>query len=340
MIIPARDEEATLPVLLASLAAQSLEAGEVIVIDDHSRDATAALAAAAGATVLANPPLPGGWTGKTWACHQGAAASSGELLVFLDADVYLAPDALACLADEHRRRRGIVSVQPFHRTEKPYESLSALCNVMTLAGTGAFTGWPRRPAAMAFGPCLVIGRRDYQQIGGHAHPAVRPLVTEDIGLAEVARQAGLPITLYAGRDLISFRMYPAGIGQLIEGWTKGLGAGGWRTPPLVAVASFAWVVGALQAAGHLASAFGRGSPARRSAAVYGAWAAQVAWMLRRVGRFGPWAAALYPIPLAAFVALFLRSAVLFTLRRPRTWRGRTVPDGPGLRPGFDRTVYG
>ncbi|MGH9148991.1 MAG: glycosyltransferase, partial [Acidimicrobiales bacterium] len=67
VVIPARDEAANLPTLLASLAAQTRRPGQVVVVDDHSADATAAVAAAAGATVVAAPDLPPGWTGKSWA---------------------------------------------------------------------------------------------------------------------------------------------------------------------------------------------------------------------------------------------------------------------------------
>jgi 4,4'-diaponeurosporenoate glycosyltransferase len=77
VIVPARDEERSLPRLLRSLAGQTMPPLEVIVVDDHSRDDTAARAAAAGARVLSSAPLPDGWTGKTWACHQGAAVKLG-----------------------------------------------------------------------------------------------------------------------------------------------------------------------------------------------------------------------------------------------------------------------
>jgi len=130
VLIPARNEALSLPRLLEALAQQSLQPLEVIVIDDHSSDATAALAAAAGVTVLASEPLPPGWCGKTWALQQGAAASSGDLLVFLDADTEPSSNFLARLVANQQQQGGLVSVQPFHRTEKPYEQLSVLFNIV------------------------------------------------------------------------------------------------------------------------------------------------------------------------------------------------------------------
>ena len=92
VLIPARNEERTLPHLLAALARQQLQPEEVLVIDDHSSDSTAALVQRFAATsalpirVVQPPPLPDGWCGKTWALHHGVQATTTELLVFLDAD--------------------------------------------------------------------------------------------------------------------------------------------------------------------------------------------------------------------------------------------------------------
>lgn len=327
VIIPARNEEGSLPHLLASLKTQTAPAFEVIVIDDHSTDETAAVARAAGARVVAGAPLPAGWTGKTWACHQGAAQAQGDLLCFIDADVTLSADALARLAAEHRSRGGLVSVQPFHLTEQPYESLSAVCNVVELMGTGAFSAPPRRPAAMAFGPCLLLSRADYERCGGHAHPEVRSLIAEDIGLARRAASNGLAIAAFAGREVVAFRMYPDGTRQLAEGWTKMLAYGARHTPPVIALAVGAWVGGAvLGALGAFSPLPGRARGAVAGRAVgYAVWGGQLWWMLRRVGRFDRLAVLAWPVPLAAFIGLFVRSVVVRATGRQPRWRGRSAP---------------
>jgi len=69
----------------------------VIVVDDGSSDATVEVARAHGATVIVAPSPPGGWLGKSWACHLGAQRARGTRLLFLDADVSLAPSAIAAL---------------------------------------------------------------------------------------------------------------------------------------------------------------------------------------------------------------------------------------------------
>ena len=109
VLIPASNEEHTLPNLLAALRLQSLTPQEVIVIDDHSDDRTGAIAAAAaGVTLLHPPPLAEGWCGKTWALHHGVRASRGELLVFLDADTEPHPEFLQRLVASKQELGGLV----------------------------------------------------------------------------------------------------------------------------------------------------------------------------------------------------------------------------------------
>jgi len=322
VVIPARNEAASLPALLGSLAAQSRPPDEVLVVDDGSTDGTAGVAAALGATVLHPGSPPEGWTGKTWACHTGAEAAAGDVLLFLDADVTLAPDALARLLAEPGAADGAVTVQPSHRTARAYEQLSAVANVVTLMGTGAFTGPPRRPAAMAFGPCILWRRSAYQAAGGHAEPGARGHVAEDIAMARNARAAGVPVTVLAGGDTVTFRMYPDGPGQLLAGWTKMLGQGARWTPPRLQVLVGLWVTGALIGASRLpAFVFHRRAS---DAALYAAWVAEMAWLMDRAGTWRRWTPAAFPLPLLTFVALFARSAWLAVTGRPARWRGRAV----------------
>ncbi|HEY8547952.1 MAG TPA: glycosyltransferase [Acidimicrobiales bacterium] len=321
VVVPARDEAASLPGLLVSLARLEPPPAEVLVVDDGSTDATAALARAGGATVLTAPPPPAGWLGKPWACHLGAEAAAGEHMLFLDADTRLAPDALGRLLAT-LPAGGLLSVQPFHEVVRPHEQLSAVPNLVAMMGSAAFTPIPTDAARAAFGPCLLVGADAYRAVGGHA--AVRGEVIEDVALARRFRAAGRPVRALAGRGVASFRMYPGGLGALVEGWSKNLarGAGGVGVP--VALAAAAWVA----ACAAVAAGVGTGS---LPPAAYLAVAAQWWWMLRRIGSFRWWAWALWPVPLAAFVALFLRSAALTVARRPVRWRGRRVAVVPAAR---------
>lgn len=337
VVVPARDEEATLPRLLASLAAQEGAPAEVVVVDDHSADATAEVARRAGVAVVACPPLPQGWTGKSWACWTGAGATSSPTLVFLDADTELEPGGLARVLAEHRRRGGLVSVQPFHVVRRPYERLSAFFNVVSMMGVEAFTPLgARRAPRGAFGPCLVASRDDYLAVGGHR--AVRADVVEDVALARRFTAAGRPVACLGGRGSVRFRMYPAGVRQLVEGWTRSFAAGAGATRPVTFLLVSLWLSGCISAAWYLgAAAAGRGSPALAAAGgLYGAYALQLHWMLARVGRFGRLTAAAYPVALAFFLAVFARSLALTHGRGEVTWRGRRVATRAGGAGGIER----
>jgi 4,4'-diaponeurosporenoate glycosyltransferase len=312
VIVPARDEAARLPALLRSLAGSVPPPLETIVVDDGSTDATAAIARAGGATVVTAPPVPAGWAGKPWACAVGAAIARGDILVFLDADVWLAPDAVVRLAGEAERRGGLVSVQPHHQTEHVYEQLSAFFNLVALMGVDAFALWRghARPAG-AFGACLAVGRAEYEAAGGHA--AVRGEVLEDLALS----RRFATVTLFQGGADVAFRMYPEGLAQLVEGWSKNIAAGAAAVRPLTSGLVALWITACLLGTLHPLA--------------YAAVAAQLFWLFRRAGRFGAGTALAYPLPLAFFLAVFARSAVLAFVRGRVRWKGRTIALGRGQR---------
>ncbi len=334
IVVPARDEETQLPHLLGSLAAQDGLGGravEVVVVDDGSTDRTAAVAAGHGATVVHPPPLPPGWTGKAWACAVGAGEARGDVLIFVDADVRFAPGGLGRVLATLDRSGGLVSVQPHHHPGSPVEHLAAVFNVVAVAGTDAASPLGRaRGSRGAFGPVLATSRADHDAVGGHAVAAAA--VVDDVALAEAYRAAGLPVTIRGGADDVAFRMYPGGLRQLVEGFTKNLsaGAGAVRrtTVALVALWLSLLVQGgfgpvAAAGAGRWDEAGGTGA----LLALHLVVAAQVWWMARKVGRFGPLTALAYPVLVAAFLGVFVASAVATARGRVR-WRGRDVPTRP------------
>jgi hypothetical protein len=326
VVIPARDEAATLPTLLRSLAIQEgIGAMEVLVADDGSTDGTADVAAAAGARVVAVPPPPSGWLGKPWACATAVAEARYEQLVLLDADVVLAPDALAAVLATHRAEvpNGLLSVQPVHHVGSTYEHLSLVGNLVALlaAGIGRIGRGPGRADRIAFGPCLAVTRTTLADVGGFA--AVAGEITEDLALAAAMRSAGRPVACRAGDARVAFRMYPGGLRQLVEGWTKHLAAGAAGAPRLPAVGAVLWVAAALGSIVVAVEAAREGEWAM-AAAVWALVAGQVHLLGAKVGRFRAWAAVLYPVPLVAFVALFATSAFHRLSGRPVAWRGRRV----------------
>ena len=331
VVVPVRNEEGTVPTLLESIRRLTIDVSEIVVVDDGSQDATASVARSAGASVVPAGAPPPGWTGKAWACHVGAGATRGKLLLFLDADTMLAPDALGGLLELYERHGGLVSVQPFHAVVRPYEQLSSYFNVLSLLASAAFAVRPgKRP--MAFGPCLLTSRSEYELAGGHA--AVRGEILDDIELAAAYHRAGLPVRCAIGGQSIQMRSYPGGIRQMADGWTKNFASGATAAAPGAVLGAVLWVgahhavaVGAALALVEAVTGWGAsltyGHPAVWAVAWVGfAW--QLRSILRKIGSFRWWTWALFPTPLLAFDVLFTISAAHTVVRRSVRWRGRDV----------------
>jgi 4,4'-diaponeurosporenoate glycosyltransferase len=326
VIIPARNEAHNLPFLLKSLNTQtSLIPEQVIVVDDESSDSTAEVAAGHGVTVVKAGLRPDGWAGKNWACARGAAAASGDLLIFLDADTTLYPDGLRALLETWQETGGVVSVQPYHAMHKPYEQLSAYFNLVLAAALGAFSAFREhiRPSGL-FGPCLVIAKADYTRAGGHNE--VKGKLMEDMYLAETFQKQGLAVRLYGGHGVISFRMYPGGFRELWNGWAKGFATGAARTSVPLLVLVVAWIVGGAGTTRELigSAVAGNIQGAASWGALYLAFAIQINWMLRRLGSFKWYTALFYPLPFIFFVIGFLRSIFLVFVRKRVLWKGHSV----------------
>lgn len=323
IVIPARNEAASLPTLLTALAPQRRPGDEVIVVDDDSSDATVDVAMAGGAEVYRAPPLAEGWTGKNAACWTGADAATNDVLVFLDADTQFEPGGLDRLLAAHQEQGGLLSVQPYHDVPRPYEQLSAFFNIVAMMGIDAFTArGARRAPSGAFGPVLITTAADYEAVGGHA--AVKGEVLDDMALARSYTAAELPVACLAGRGTVRFRMYPDGLGQLVEGWTKNFAGGAAGTRKLTLLLVAAWVSLCVQAAFWVVALPWRSTSLLVVAATYLAVAGQLWWMLRRIGSFSRATALLFPLPLAAFLAVFVRSVVNIHVRHRVTWKGREL----------------
>jgi 4,4'-diaponeurosporenoate glycosyltransferase len=325
VVIPARNEAASLPALLRSLSAQTCEPAQVIVVDDQSTDATATIAEAAGATVLRSTAIPEGWIGKPWACAQGAAIATGDVLVFLDADTVASPDFLRRLTLLVRNSRGLVSVAPYHEVRRPYELASALFNLVALMGVGASSLRSNARMIGAFGPCIAMRADDYSTIGGHA--GVRCDVLEDMALARACSEHGLPVLNVVGGQDLKYRMYPRGFSQLVEGWSKNFAAGARSTPVLRMLAIVAWMSGLIESglvtSVGIVSMFGGGAGMSWPHALfYVLFALQLWSMLRRLGNLGA-VAIVHPVAVVAFLGICAHSAIL-QRRGAVTWKERTI----------------
>lgn len=325
VVIPARNEAGNLPRLLAALKNQTVFPFEILVVDDASQDQTAEIARGFGVQVITPPQKPEGWVGKCWACQFGAEHASGELLLFLDADVDLAPDGLSRLIAAYEKNQTALSVQPYHLPKKAYEQLSLFFNLIQVAANGSAL---KTPVSLGlYGPVILIPRAQYAVIGGHAH--IRGNILEDMAFGELLRQTKIPYRLFIGDSGLSFRMYPEGFKSLLQGWTKNLAAGAAKTPFPLSLAVFLWIMSAISVPLHLIifALTGLAFGVYAYGVLYVCWVAALLFTARRVGRFSPLSILLFPVPTAVFLAVFVVSLLKRLFGWNVIWKGRAIrPD--------------
>jgi chlorobactene glucosyltransferase len=214
VLVPARNEAAVIEGTVRRLLAQSYERFELIALDDNSEDGTAerARAAAAGDArlrIINGKPLPPGWGGKNWACHQLSQAAQGDVLLFTDADTIWAPDGLAALVDEMQRGRAdLQTVWPTQITETWAERLTVpnmALVVMSYLPVLATHYLPLAAFGAANGQVMAFRRAAYDAIDGHAGVAAE--VVEDVKLARRIKGARLRLRMADGNRFVSCRMY-------------------------------------------------------------------------------------------------------------------------------------
>lgn len=324
IIIPARNEEFNLPKLLNSLKIQTFLPDEVIVVDDGSEDATARIAGEYGVRVIISSALPEEWLGKPWSCHQGAQEARGDVFIFLDADTFLEKKGLERMMQTFMAGQGIVSVFPYHKVEKFYETFSAFFNLMQLIGMNAFSLLKSQQPTGMFGPCLIISRQDYLASGGHE--AVRGEILEHYTLAGILEKHGIPIRLFSGKGSLNVRMYPEGWKDLIRGWTKSFTAGAVQTPPLTMRLSIMWISGLLITPVFFILSIFSGNITRIFlwAMVYILYVFQLFIQFRRAGTFPLWSMVFYPVNLAFFLGIFTWAGYRTSRNKQISWKGRDI----------------
>ena len=243
VVIPARNEAANIERCVRSVLQATYAPLEVIVVDDRSSDGTAGIVEWIAASpeargrlrVIRGTEVPQGWFGKPWAIVQGYRATSGDLLLFADADTWQDTDLIAravtALRNEHV---DLVSVLPrqemasfWERLIQPHVFFALQARVGDLRRVNRTrTVWN----AIANGQFILTNRVAYEGVGTHA--AVKHTVAEDVALAQAYVARGRDIFLLHAEEFMRTRMYRS-LGEIVAGWSKNLALGApLMMPPL------------------------------------------------------------------------------------------------------------
>ena len=335
--IPARDEILNIRPCLEAILASRWPDLEVIVVDDHSRDGTADAARLMAkddprVRIIDGTDPPSGWAGKPWACARAAGEATGDILCFVDADVRLAPDAVAALAGELVRRGcGLISAYGSWTLVGFWERVVVPAVGWLIRGAVDLDAAndPGRPEAFANGQLIMVQRAAYEAMEGHA--SVKDQILDDVRLAEQCKRRGHTCGMVVAPWAFTVRLYHS-LGEIFRGYSKNLYEGMGRSPVIGLGAVLFILVGALLPF----VALGLGLVARWSWgwAIPGdgwlAWCTGVCllqvvfrWGLeRRDGRSGAIAWA-HPLANLVLVAILLRSIFAMEVR----WKGRGYVDG-------------
>jgi hopene-associated glycosyltransferase HpnB len=326
IVVPARDEAATIAPVIASLLAQDYSGRfRVILVDDNSSDGTAALAGSdARLTKISGEPKPPGWSGKLWALRQGIAAGNAPLLLFTDADIVHAPGHLSALvASLHSRGVAMASeMVRLNCTSLAERALvPAFVYFFQMLYPFAKVNDRGSTVAAAAGGVILIRREVLNDCGGI--DAIKTTLIDDVALASLVKPHA---AIYLGHSGLatSIRPYPhwADIWQMIArtAFTQLRYSAGLLALTLVGL-GLVWLVP------PAALLFGHGGVAL--AGLVAVVLAMVSFMptLARYGRNPLWALGL-PLIALFYMAATIASATQYWFGTGANWKNRAYESSP------------
>ena len=339
VIIPARNEAATIATVVRSVLDTSYSPFELLVVDDRSSDRTAAIVESLPPDprlrLVRGEELPEGWYGKPWACFQGYRHARGDLLLFTDADTRHHPALLGqAVGALEQENAALVTVSPTQQCVTFWERLvmPQIWFLLALRYHPQTVNRARRASdVIANGQFILTSRTGYEIAGTHA--AVRHEVAEDLALAQTYLAKGLKLHFAFAERLMETRMYQD-LAHLIEGWSKNIYLGGRRSfpdeplrralvPVMLVLAMLFWLAPpAVLIAAAVDPALGQVAPPALAATSLSA----LFWMLICYGMKIP---VLYGLgyPMGALMALYIILKSTWRGGRRVEWRGRVYGRG-------------
>jgi len=327
LIFAARDEEEKLPAALATLAALDYPCLEIIAVDDRSQDSTRKILNEFArvdkrARVVHVDELPGGWLGKPYALQQAYEASTGEWLLFTDADVRFAPDVLrraASLAKEravdHLTLLGDVEMHGFWETTL----LTFFGMAFHLATDPHRVGHPHSRAYVGVGAFQMVKRGAYEAAGMHRRLAME--VVDDMKLGKIVKRAGFRSCVAMAQDAVVVRWHD-GVGNIVRGVTKNFFASAGYN---LAVAIFSAAAVFLANVAPFVALFAAHGWTRIFAAIAVAIAVGFHVGVSIEVRVSPLYALTHPVGAVLFCYMLLRSTVVTLWQGGVMWRGTFYP---------------
>ncbi|MCX6557740.1 MAG: glycosyltransferase family 2 protein [Candidatus Aminicenantes bacterium] len=329
VIIPVRNEERDVAVALRSVLAQEGVRLEIIVVNDHSNDRSAAiLDDVAGSDrrlrVIHNPPLLPGWLGKANAMRAGLEAATGDYVLFTDADVIHAPRCFAsALAEMGNRQYDLISCLPLIRVRLFWEYAMLPMSVSALAKLVPEKRQQDRhvPDAAASGSLILLKREVLRRLGGL--DPIKGSLADDMTLARAAKRHGFATGYRFAPELMSMQLYKRNREAFISS-SKNI---------LIVIEESIWLAPAVPLFTFMLSWSpwimfilgcwrGDASLALAGLACYGAAYASL-FVSRRIFAFRPLPALVFPLTFF-IVSYCISRAFMLHLRGSIEWRGRVI----------------
>ncbi|HTL71621.1 MAG TPA: glycosyltransferase family 2 protein, partial [Candidatus Eisenbacteria bacterium] len=325
VIFASRDEGERVRRALERLLAQDYPDYEIVAVNDRSSDADALILHSISdprLRVLDVETLPAGWLGKTHALHEGYRASSGEWLLFTDADVQMDSGALsAAVAAVRERGLDHLTVAPDLELESWIEAV--FTNFFTLQFSLRYRPWAARdrlmPAYAGIGAFNFVRREAYEKAGTHERLALE--IADDMMLGKIVKRAGFRSMFATAGGLVRVRWIEGFAGVLSSLQKNAFRGLEYSVPLLAAATGYLFLMDVVPFFGlFLASGALRAASAGSVAVIFALYAAG-----QRTNRTSLATFPAHPLAAVFFLFILWRSALTALGEGGVRWRGTFYP---------------